>query len=263
MDHALAQILRRGRSSFVRKRHRVCLSVMVHHQRMIDGDIGYPLIEVLDRIAAILHDGSHETVGFFERAVGIIDESSLHNAPALGVALARLGRKRPYLELRPPLLASPQLALRLAPIVEHPHGPVVLRSETLLQRSGPLALDHHPDQPRDGQYPDRDQDPHPCVHDGSPSSRTVRSSSPGSYPFAARGQTRTSRATRGAHEMQVATHQGAPEEPAHRDDAGFPLSTTPFRSRHEPRCDEHAVANIQAASTSVTTDGQSNPASSG
>src|SRR5437763_9597848 len=156
---------------------------------MIDGDVGNPLLEVLHRIAAILHGGSHETVGFFERAVGVIDESRLHGPPILGVALPCLCRERPDLELRSPLLASPQLALRLAPIVEHPDGPVVLRSETFLQRSRPLTLDHHPDQPRDDQDPDRDQDPHPCVHDGSPSSRAVRSGSPGSYPFAARHQT--------------------------------------------------------------------------
>jgi len=88
VNHALAKVLRRGRSPFVRERHRVCLSVVLHHQRMIDGDLGDTLIEVLHGIAAILHDGSHETVGFLERAIGVVDESRLDDPPVLGVALA-------------------------------------------------------------------------------------------------------------------------------------------------------------------------------
>src|SRR5439155_4622327 len=144
------------------------------------------------------------------------------------VALPCLCQKRPDLELRSPLLASPQLALRLAPIVEHPDGPVILRSETLFQRSRPPALDHHPDQPRDDQYPDRDQDPDPCVHDGSPSSGTVRSGSPGSYPFAARDQTCRRAPAPGTTRCCVSMTSCPP---ARRDPD--PLSATPTARRPE------------------------------
>src|ERR1700712_1920352 len=61
---------------------RVRGAVVLHHGRMIDGDVGGASVEVLDRIAALPHPLDPQPVRLTQGIIGIVDEVGLHAAPA-------------------------------------------------------------------------------------------------------------------------------------------------------------------------------------
>src|SRR6266536_1309224 len=79
---------------------------------MVDRDVGSPLLEILDRVAALTHHLADEPVGGPRRLRGRVDEPRLHQAPLPKVAVAG-PRVEPHdLELlaaQPPVL---ELSLR-------------------------------------------------------------------------------------------------------------------------------------------------------
>src|SRR6185312_7893128 len=77
----------------------VCGAVPLDELRVLDGDVGRPLLEVVDRIATISHDALHQVVGLRHRARRIVDEARLRRLPLLDIALARIVRQRSKLEL--------------------------------------------------------------------------------------------------------------------------------------------------------------------
>src|SRR4051812_46176057 len=59
--------------------------VVLDNFRMIDRDVGRPLVEVVDRIAAFTHDVGQKPVRVVQRGRGTVDESGLHLSPAMRI----------------------------------------------------------------------------------------------------------------------------------------------------------------------------------
>src|SRR5918997_2286288 len=104
VDHRLSQVLRRGCSPLVRYRDVVRRAVVVDNMRMIDGDVGRALFEVVDRVTAIPHYEDDQSVGLLHRLLRLIDETGLSLPPRARVALTSGGIEGPDLELLPALL---------------------------------------------------------------------------------------------------------------------------------------------------------------
>lgn len=90
MAHRLAEVLGRVAAA-VRAclREPVSLAVVLDHLRMVDGDVGGALLEVVDRVAALGPHRLDQAVGASDCAVRVVDELSLDALPALQVAVAR------------------------------------------------------------------------------------------------------------------------------------------------------------------------------
>jgi hypothetical protein len=91
-------------------------AVVLSDVRMVDRDVGGPLLEVLDRVAPIAHDPGHELVGLAGGAGGIIHEPALCRLPGLLVAGPDGGLKFDDLEFSPPLLTVGELRFGRTPI---------------------------------------------------------------------------------------------------------------------------------------------------
>ena len=105
MTNGVAKILGRGLAPLACPGDACRGAVLLDDVRMRDGDLADALVEVLGRIAALLHHLLHEQVGFDDGALRIVDEARLRRLPAPRVAVARLRRQRPDVELLMPLLA--------------------------------------------------------------------------------------------------------------------------------------------------------------
>ena len=92
----------------------VGLAIGLDDPRVVDGDVGGALVEVVDRIAAVLHDGLDQHVRLSRGPFRIVDEARLHALPLADVALSRSGRERRDLELSAALGAGRELGLGLA-----------------------------------------------------------------------------------------------------------------------------------------------------
>src|SRR3954464_9812809 len=135
---------------------------------MLDGDIGRPLLEVVDRVATIPHDALHQVVRFRYRSRRIVDEARLRRLPLLAVAPARIVRQRPELELFVTLLTLRELAFGLPATAGLLQLAVVLRAEAILQRARPTRAQRAPQHPdNDDRGHDGNRDPDPRIHVGS------------------------------------------------------------------------------------------------
>src|SRR5205085_8480121 len=101
---------------------------------MVDRDVRRPLLEVLDRIAALAHHLLDQRVGLADRAARVVDEAGLRDLPRLDVALPRARDERPDVELRAALLPLGQLGLGLPLGRRLGDGAFVLGPEALLER---------------------------------------------------------------------------------------------------------------------------------
>ena len=77
MHHCLAQLLGLGPAALALDGEPVGLAVVVDKPRMVDRDVGRPLLEVADRVAAHLHDHADELVSLPDGALRVVDELSL------------------------------------------------------------------------------------------------------------------------------------------------------------------------------------------
>src|SRR4029450_12012697 len=72
--------------------------VVVHHLGVVDRDVGGPLLEVVDRGAAVAHARGDQPVGRAGGLGRLVDELGLGVAPGLEVAGAGLGLERDDVE---------------------------------------------------------------------------------------------------------------------------------------------------------------------
>src|SRR5207247_992733 len=130
VPHRLTEILRRGLAALVRLRDAVRGAVPLDELRMLDGDVRRPLLEVVRRVAAFLHDLLDERVRLDHRTGRVVHELDLRRLPALHVALPRLGCQLADVQRLVTLLPMAQLTLGFTPIARLLDGAVVLASET-------------------------------------------------------------------------------------------------------------------------------------
>src|SRR5919202_1741353 len=86
VHHRLAQILGCGFASGLALRDRVRRPIVLDLLRMVDRNIGGPLLEIAHGIAACLHHLLHQAIGLPDGPLGVIDEPGLHRAPAVSKA---------------------------------------------------------------------------------------------------------------------------------------------------------------------------------
>src|SRR4029453_4948364 len=94
----LAQVLGGGLGAVVAGGDGVGGPVVVHHLGVVDRDVGGPLLEVVDRVAAVAHDRGDQPVGLAGGLGRLVDELGLGVAPGLEVAGAGLGLERDDVE---------------------------------------------------------------------------------------------------------------------------------------------------------------------
>lgn len=80
MNHRLPQIFGAGLATAAAQSMRD--AVVFHHNRVIDGNVGGPLIELTHGIPARLHHLGHKLVRPGDRSFGVIHELKLDDAPA-------------------------------------------------------------------------------------------------------------------------------------------------------------------------------------
>lgn len=148
-------------------------TVVLDDRRMIDRDVGGPLLEVVDRAAALAHDLRHEFVRVNDCARGVVDERGLHGLPLTGVPLQCGVCQRNDFELVALSLALCELSFGRPLLTGRGHGAFILWSEPLLESAPPLATAHHEggDQHHHGDHDHRhDHNPYPDRHSISSSS---------------------------------------------------------------------------------------------
>jgi hypothetical protein len=111
---------------------------------MIDGDVRGALVELSDRVAALLHDRFHQITGFGDGRVGLVDEPRLLIGPQLGEAERHLTSQRPDREPFHPGFALAEFGLGPAPIPLLVDETVVLRSEVAAKILRTLLSEVHP-----------------------------------------------------------------------------------------------------------------------
>src|SRR4051794_25964829 len=87
----------------------VSVAVVLDHLRMVDREVRGALVEVLDGVAPVRHDGLDPPVGLVPRPVRVVDEAGLNALPFGRVALTRSGCERPDVERIPPFGTRGQL----------------------------------------------------------------------------------------------------------------------------------------------------------
>ncbi len=100
---------------------------------MIDRDVCCPLLEVVHRVAAVVHDPLDQRVRSRNRASRVVYEKPLRRLPLLDVTVSLLRRKGSKLELLAPLLSVAELSLGLALAPGVLDGAVVLPAKPVLQ----------------------------------------------------------------------------------------------------------------------------------
>src|SRR5882757_3561093 len=109
-------------------------------------NIGGPLFEICHRVSTSLHQAIHQEIGIAHRRLGIIDKTRLHHAPLCQEALPLFSSKLAHRKLAYTLFPFQQD--RFGPLwTALTYGPVVLRSETLLQVDCSLSANKRPGDP--------------------------------------------------------------------------------------------------------------------
>lgn len=113
VDDRLAQVLGVGLAAVVAPRNRVRGPVVLDHRRMVDRNVGRPVLEVADRLAAAQHQFAHQLIGFRQRAFRVVDEAHLQAAPRLAeMGCVRRGQRHDV-QLLHALFTRPQFGLGL------------------------------------------------------------------------------------------------------------------------------------------------------
>ena len=136
-----AAVVPRARRDVVRR------AVVLHDVRVVDGDVGAPLVEVVHRVAAVLHDADDQPVGIREGAPRVVDEAALRLVPAASVLLRGVGVERTDVQAARAARACLQLRLAASNVAGVADRPVVLRSNcsrflvaALLRERGDAAI---------------------------------------------------------------------------------------------------------------------------
>jgi hypothetical protein len=135
-------------------------AVVVDQVRVVDGDVGGPAVEVVDRVAPLPHDLHHEDVGLGDALGRRVDEVLLDAHPLLGVPGAAVGAERADVQLLPSLLALAELGLGLTPAVGAFDRALVLGTKVVLQLTGALPAGEVEPNRQENQSRDDDRDHH-------------------------------------------------------------------------------------------------------
>src|SRR5262245_3869916 len=82
MHHRLPQVFRARLAARVVRRGFSCGAVVHHDVRVIDRDVGHPLLEVANWVASERHDLAHQAVRFGDGAFRVVDETRLDDTPS-------------------------------------------------------------------------------------------------------------------------------------------------------------------------------------
>lgn len=128
MDHRAAQILGAGFAAGVSGCDLVGHAIVADQAGVIDRQVGGPLLEVGDGIAARLHDLGEELVGPPDRRGWVVDELALHLHPAVGESFDLVVAEGADAERLDPLLTLAQLGLGPASAAGFVHRRDILRA---------------------------------------------------------------------------------------------------------------------------------------
>src|SRR3954464_10157747 len=163
--HRAPQVFGRAVSELGGPCEAVAVAIVLDHLRMIDREVRGALVEVLDRIPAVRHDGLDQAVGLVHRAARVVDEAGLNALPFGHVALTRSRGERPDVERISPFGARGKLRLRVALAACPLDRTLVLLAEAALQRLRPASRQRLPhDERNDDDGGDDDHCPYPCSH---------------------------------------------------------------------------------------------------
>ena len=168
VDHGHAQVLGAGVTAGVAHRHLVGDAVVGDQLGVVDRQVRRALLEVADRIAALLHHLIDERIGGARSAPRVVDESRLDRAPAALVVHPLRRAEWTDVELLDTLLSFDELGFRLARAAHLPHRTIVLRSVLLTQRVTPPALPHQQAHRREYHHGGDDENDHRTLGHGSP-----------------------------------------------------------------------------------------------
>src|SRR5215211_9031651 len=90
--------------------NRVRGTIVLHDLRVVDGDVGDSLVELVHWISTLAHDVSDKPIRLGHRPRWLIYETGLNVAPRLEIPLARLWRERDNVETFALLLPARQPA---------------------------------------------------------------------------------------------------------------------------------------------------------
>ena len=168
MHHGLSEILRFGQALIHSLGDLAGCPVVLDYVRMVDGDVGRALVEVLDRIAALAHHVDDEAVCRPDCSARGLDEPRLDLLPRGPVGRLSLLVERAGLEPRTSLDARLELGLGAAAVAQVLGRPLVLGSERLAQPLGPRPPASAGDGEDEGEDDEHDRsddgDPHPVFH---------------------------------------------------------------------------------------------------
>src|SRR5262245_29353172 len=94
-DHPTTEIFSRRLAPIVTYRDVMAASKVLDHARIIDGNIGDPLIPVRHRVPTQRHHLSDQRLCISQRAFGIVDESRLNGTPGRAETSRLVRRQRP------------------------------------------------------------------------------------------------------------------------------------------------------------------------
>ena len=146
-------------------REPVRLAIRLDDRRVVDGDVGRPLVEVVHRIPTFAHHLGDERVRGRDGRRRRVDELGLNRLPTLGVALAGSRAERTDVELPAAPFPLGQLRFGLAPIRRVLDRPVVLGAELVPEVRRPPLRQHRSYRHREQQHgTERDENPTPQRH---------------------------------------------------------------------------------------------------
>src|SRR5690606_8793743 len=133
VHYGLAQFLGVDRALAVGFRQCARCAIMLHDSCMLDGEIRHALVEVLDRVAAVMHHALDQVVRSHDGTRWVIHELRLHALPGGRISQSVVRTEVPNVE--PAHAPRAPSELSLCPILTAVafQRPVVLWAETLVQ----------------------------------------------------------------------------------------------------------------------------------
>ena len=133
VDHPLPKVLGARLTTPIPNGDVMGLVIMFDDDRVIDGNVPDPLVEVADRITSRLHHIPDQRVSECNRSRRIVDEPRLNVVPATSELAALRRAQRPDIEFLHPALALGKIGLSLRTIALRLNGPVIFRAESVAQ----------------------------------------------------------------------------------------------------------------------------------
>jgi hypothetical protein len=127
------------------KRDIMGCSIVLHHIRVVNGNVFGSLLEIAHRIATSLHYFTHQVVCFSSGIRGIVHKSSLRLTPTLGELIALRAGEWPNIELLYSLLPRFESFLGPSSITLRSNGVLIFGPKTLLKPLGLTLLHEKPD----------------------------------------------------------------------------------------------------------------------